>query len=167
MKQKIDFEIREAVEVDIPVIMDLARQLGEYERSPDSFVAKPQDYKEWGWGKDSIFKVILAENKGKEGPRHVGLALYYFTFSTWTGKPTLWLEDLFVPEELRGNGIGSALLRRLAKIAIDKKCGRMEWTVLDWNEPSRKFYYSLGAKSMDEWTTFRLTPKELKELTKD
>jgi GNAT superfamily N-acetyltransferase len=167
MKQKIAFKIREANETDIPIIMDLAHQLAIYERSPDSFVATPEDYRKWGWGKDSIFKVLLAENTGREGPRHVGLALYYFTFSTWTGLPTLWLEDLFVPEELRGSGIGSALLKRLAKIALDKGCGRMEWTVLDWNEPSRKFYYSLGAKSMDEWTTFRLTPKELRELAKD
>jgi GNAT superfamily N-acetyltransferase len=164
MKQKIDFEIREAVEADIPVVMNLAQQLAVYERSPDSFVATPENYRRWGWGKDAIFGVLLAENKSREGPKQLGLALYYFTFSTWTGRPTLWLEDLFVPEELRGNGIGSALLRRLAKIALDKGCGRMEWTVLDWNEPSRKFYYSLGAKSMDEWTTFRLTPKKLREL---
>ena len=167
MKQKIAYEIREAVEDDIPVVMDLARQLAVYERSPDSFVATSEDYRKWGWGKDAIFKVLLAENKGREGLRYVGLALYYFTFSTWTGRPTLWLEDLFVPEEVRGSGIGSALLRRLAKIALDKGCGRMEWTVLDWNEPSRKFYYSLGAKSMDEWTTFRFTPKELLELAED
>ena len=165
--KNIVFEIRDAVETDIPVIMDLAQQLANYERSPDSFVASPDDYRKWGWGKDSIFKVLLAENTDKEGPRYVGLALYYFTFSTWTGRPTLWLEDLFVPEELRGNGVGSALLRRLAKIAIEKGCGRMEWTVLDWNEPSREFYYSLGAKSMDEWTTFRLTPKELRELANE
>jgi GNAT superfamily N-acetyltransferase len=167
MKEKIDFEIREAVEADIPVVMNLVHQLAVYERSPDSFVATPEDYRRWGWGKDAIFSVLLAENKGREGVRQLGLALYYFTFSTWTGRPTLWLEDLFVPEELRGNGIGSALLRRLAKIALDKGCGRMEWTVLDWNEPSRKFYYSLGAKSMDEWTTFRLTPKELRELVRN
>jgi GNAT superfamily N-acetyltransferase len=167
MKQKIAFKIREANETDTPVIMDLVQKLAVYERSPDSFVASPEDYRKWGWGKDSIFKVLLAENKGREGPRYVGLALYYYTFSTWTGRPTLWLEDLFVPEDLRGNGIGSALLKRLAKIALEKECGRMEWTVLDWNEPSRKFYYSLGAKSMDDWTTFRLTPKELYELAKD
>ena len=164
--KKIDFEIRDAIEADITIIMDLAQRLAVYERAPDSFVATLKDYQKWGWGKDSIFRVLLAENKDKEGPIHVGLALYYFTFSTWTGKPTLWLEDLFVPEELRGNGIGSALLRRLAKIALDKGCGRMEWTVLDWNEPSRKFHYFLGAKLMDGWTTFRLTPKELKELVK-
>ena len=167
MKQRVVFKIREATKNDIPIIMELAKQLATYERSPESFVASPDDYDKWGWGPESIFKVLLAENTRKEGPRYVGFALYYFTFSTWTGRPTLWLEDIFVPEELRGNGIGSMLLRRLAKIALDKGCARMEWTVLDWNEPSRKFYYSLGAKSMDEWTTFRLTPTELKKLANE
>ena len=167
MKQKVAFKIREATKTDIPVIMNLAKQLAIYERSPESFVAKSDDYERWGWGPESIFKVLLAENTENESPKFVGFALYYFTFSTWTGRPTLWLEDLFVPETLRGSGIGSMLLRRLAKIALDKDCARMEWTVLDWNELSRKFYYSLGAKSMDEWTTFRLTPTELKKLAKE
>jgi GNAT superfamily N-acetyltransferase len=167
MKQKIAFKIRETNEDDIPVIMDLAKQLAIYERSPDSFVATPEDYKRWGWGKESIFRALLAENTSSQGPRYVDFALYYFTFSTWTGHPTLWLEDIFVPVELRGNGIGSVLLKQLAKIALEKKCERMEWTVLDWNKPSHKFYYALGAKSMDEWTTFRLTSKELQELVKE
>jgi GNAT superfamily N-acetyltransferase len=167
MKKGVAFKIRDATKADIPAIMDLAKKLAIYERSPESFVATPEDYERWGWGPDAIFRALLAENTGKEGPRYVGLALYYFTFSTWTGRPTLWLEDVFVPEELRGNGIGSALLGRLANIALEKGCGRMEWTVLDWNEPSRRFYYALGAKSMDEWTTFRLTPKELCEIAKD
>jgi len=167
MRQGITFKIREATKTDIPVIMNLAKQLAIYERSPESFVATSDDYERWGWGPESVFKVLLAENTGKEGSMCVGFALYYFTFSTWIGRPTLWLEDIFVPEELRGNGIGSMLLGRLAKIALDKGCARMEWTVLDWNEPSREFYYGLGAKSMDEWTTFRLTPDELRKLAKD
>ncbi len=108
--------------------------------------------------------MLLAQNTGNEEPKYVGFALYYYTFSTWTGHPTLWLEDIFVPEELRGSGVGTALLKRLAKIALNKGCGRMEWTVLDWNEPSRKFYFSIGAKAMDDWTTFRMTPKELEKL---
>ena len=166
MKQRVAFKIREATKADIPMIMDLAKQLAIYERSPESFVAKPEDFERWGWGSDSIFKVLIAENTGKTGPMYVGFALYYYTFSTWTGCPTLWLEDVFVPEELRGSGIGSALLSRLAKIALDKGCARMEWAVIDWNEPSRKFYFTLGAKAMDEWTTFRLTPKELEKLAK-
>ena len=166
MKQKIAFKIREAIKKDIPVIMDLAKQLAIYEKSPESFVATRDDYEKWGWGPDAIFKVLLAENTRAEGPKYVGFALYYFTFSTWTGRPTLWLEDVFVPEELRGSGVGSALLGRLAKIALDKGCGRMEWTCLDWNEPSRQFYFRLGATAQNEWTTFRLTPRELEKLAK-
>jgi GNAT superfamily N-acetyltransferase len=166
MKQRVTFKIREATRGDIPVIMDLAKQLAIYEKSPESFVATRGDYEKWGWGPDAIFRVLLAENTGNEEPRYVGFALYYFTFSTWTGRPTLWLEDVFVPEELRGSGIGSSLLGRLAGIALDKGYARMEWTVIDWNEPSRKFYFNLGAKTMDEWTTFRLTPKELEGLAK-
>lgn len=161
---KISLKIREAKEGDIPVIMNLAKQLAIYERSPESFVATAEDYRKWGWGPESVFKAFLAENTGNQGPKYVGLALYYYTFSTWTGRPTLWLEDIFVPEELRGNGIGTALLKKLAQIALEKGCARMEWTVLDWNEPSRKFYYNIGAKSNDEWTTFRLTPSEIRKL---
>jgi GNAT superfamily N-acetyltransferase len=163
---KVSFRIREATKKDIPTIMDLARQLAVYEKSPESFVATKGDYEKWGWGPDSIFKVLLAENTGEDEPRFVGLALYYFTFSTWTGRPTLWLEDVFVPEDLRGSGIGSALLGRLAKIALEKGCARMEWTCLDWNEPSRQFYFRLGAQAMEGWTTFRLTPAELEKMAK-
>jgi len=167
MKPKLAFKIREAKRADIPVIMNLAKQLAIYEKSPESFVATAKDYERWGWGPDAIFKVLIAENTSDSDSRYVGFALYYFTYSTWTGRPTLWLEDVFVPEELRGNGIGSALLNKLAVIALEKGCSRMEWMVLDWNEPSRKFYYGLGAKSMDEWTTFRLTQTELRKLAGD
>jgi len=163
---KVSFKIREATKKDIPVIMDLVKQLAVYEKSPESFVGTHDDFEEWGWGPDSIFKVLLAENTGSEDPEFVWMALYYFTFSTWTGRPTLWLEDVFVPEKLRGSGVGSALLGRLAKIAIEKRCARMEWTCLDWNEPSRQFYFRLGAQAMDGWTTFRLTPKELEKMAK-
>ena len=163
---KVSFRIREATKKDIPTIMDLARQLAVYEKSPESFVGTRDDFEKWGWGPDSIFKVLLAENTGKEGPEYIGFALYYFTFSTWTGRPTLWLEDVFVPEDLRGSGVGSALLGRLAKIALEKGCARMEWTCLDWNEPSRQFYFRLGANAMDGWTTFRLTQAELKKMAK-
>jgi GNAT superfamily N-acetyltransferase len=163
---KVSFRIREATKKDITAIMDLARQLAVYEKSPESFVATPEDYRKWGWGPEPIFKSLLAENTGEEGPRYIGFALYYFTFSTWTGRPSLWLEDIFVPEELRGSGVGSALLGSLAKIALKKGCGRMEWTCLDWNEPSRQFYFKLGAQAMEEWTTFRLTPRELEKLAR-
>lgn len=92
------------------------------------------------------------------------MVLYYYTYSTFTGRPTLWLEDAYVLEEYRGHGIGTSMLVELARIALEKGCGRMEWTVLDWNEPSIEFYKALGAFPMDEWTTFRMLPPEIKKL---
>jgi len=163
-KQKLRYRIREACEEDIPVVMDLVKKLAVYEKLADTFTATEELYRKYGWGKDPIFKVLLVENESQEGPRYLGVALYYFTFSTFTGKPTLWLEDIFVPEETRGQGVGRALLRRLAEIAVEKRCGRMEWVVIDWNEPSRQFYFGLGAKAMDQWTIFRLIPDAFKKL---
>jgi RimJ/RimL family protein N-acetyltransferase len=162
-KQELKWIIREAEEKDIPAIIDLCRQLSVYEKL--EFKGTPELYRRYGFGEDKIFDCLLVENTGEVGPAYLGLALYYYTFSTFEGKPTLWLEDLYVPEEYRGNGIGTALLRHLCSIAVEKDCGRFEWTVLDWNEPSRQFYYSLGAVSMDEWTTFRMTPEAFKKLT--
>jgi len=164
MKPSVKFSIREAREEDIPAVIELAHGLAVYEKLTDIFAATPELYRKYGWGPDAIFKALLAENTGKKGPRNVGLALYYYTYSSFTGRPTLWLEDIYVPEELRGQGIGTALLKRLAEIALDKECTRMEWTVLDWNESSRQFYFSLGAKAMEEWTTFRLLPADIKKL---
>src|SRR4030042_5438942 len=103
MRQIIIYKIREATKMDVPVIMSLAKRLAIYERSPESFVATSDDYEKWGWGPESIFKVLIAENTGKEGSMCVGFALYYFTFSTWIGRPTLWLGDIFVPAETPGN----------------------------------------------------------------
>jgi GNAT superfamily N-acetyltransferase len=163
-KQKPKYRIREACEGDIPIVMDLVKRLAVYEKLADSFTATEELYRRYGWGRDAIFKALIAENESKEEPRYLGFALYYFTFSTFTGKPTLWLEDIYVPEELRGQGVGRAFFRRLAQIAMEKDCGRMEWAVLDWNEPSRRFYLSLGAKALDQWTIFRLTPDAFKRL---
>jgi len=158
----LKFKIRKAVEKDIPAILDLCHQLSVYEKL--NFKGTPELYKRYGFGEDKIFDCLLVENMDAVGPAYLGIALYYYTFSTFESKPTLWLEDLFVPEELRGNGIGTALLKRLCQIAMEKDCGRVEWTVLDWNDPSRQFYYRLGAVSMDEWTTFRMTPDVFKRL---
>jgi GNAT superfamily N-acetyltransferase len=108
-----------------------------------------------GFGPRPIFEAILAERDG----RVVGSALYFFTFSTFTARPTLYLEDLFVRPEERGRGIGRKLLVALAWIAVERECGRMEWSVLDWNTPARDFYFKLGAVAMDEWTVFRMTPE--------
>jgi RimJ/RimL family protein N-acetyltransferase len=162
---KIDglkWKIRETTEKDILIIMDLCYQLSVYEKL--EFKGTKELYKKYGFSKDKIFECLLAENTGEIGPEYLGIALYYYTFSTFESKPTLWLEDIFVPEEYRGNGIGTELLKRLCQIAVEKDCGRVEWTVLDWNEPSRQFYYSLGAISMDGWTTFRMMPDTFKKL---
>ncbi len=158
----LKWRIREATEEDIPVILDLLEQLAIYEKL--EFKGTPESYRRYGFGEEKIFDCLLVENTGEVGPPYLGIALYYYTFSTFEAKPTLWLEDIFVPEEYRGNGIGTALLKRLCRIAVEKDCGRVEWTVLDWNEPSRQFYFSLGAKAMDEWTTFRMTPEAFRKL---
>lgn len=160
--ENINWKIRETTEKDIPTILDLCYQLSVYEKL--EFKGTKELYKKYGFTKDKIFDCLLVENTGTTGPDYLGIALYYFTFSTFQSKPTLWLEDLFVPEEYRGNGIGTALLKELCKVAVKKDCKRFEWTVLDWNEPSRQFYYRLGAKSMDEWTTFRMMPDAFKKL---
>jgi N-acetylglutamate synthase-like GNAT family acetyltransferase len=154
--------IREATEEDIPIIIDLCYQLSVYEKL--DFKGTEERYRKYGFSKDKIWDCLLVENIGEIGPDYLGVALYYYTFSTFEAKPTLWLEDIFVPEDYRGNGIGTMLLKRLCKIAVEKDCGRVEWTVLDWNEPSRQFYFGLGAVAMDEWTTFRMLPEAFEKL---
>ena len=158
------YEIREALENDIPILADLIKQLAIYEKMLDECIATEELYRKYGFGKEAIFNALLVENTSGEGPQHLGMALYYYTYSTFTGKPTLYLEDLFVLEDYRKRGIGTSLLKRLAEIALDKGCGRMEWSCLDWNEPSIKYYLSIGAKPMEEWTVYRLTPLELRKL---
>ena len=158
----LKWEIRDTTEEDIPVIMDLCYQLSVYEKL--EFKGTEEKYRKYGFSEDKIYDCLLVENKGDIGPEYLGVALFYYTFSTFEAKPTLWLEDIFVPEEYRGNGIGTALLKQLCQIAVEKDCGRVEWTVIDWNEPSRQFYFALGAKAMDEWTTFRMMPEAFKKL---
>ncbi len=161
---RFTYEIREALENDIPILADLIKQLAIYEKMLDECIATEELYRKYGFGKEAIFNALLVENTSGEGPQHLGMALYYYTYSTFTGKPTLYLEDLFVLEDYRKRGIGTSLLKRLAEIALNKGCGRMEWSCLDWNEPSIKYYLSIGAKPMDEWTVYRLTPLELRKL---
>lgn len=158
----LKWEIRDTTEEDIPVIMDLCYQLSVYEKL--EFKGTEELYRKYGFSEDKIYDCMLVENKGDIGPEYLAVALFYYTFSTFEAKPTLWLEDIFVPEDYRGNGIGTALLKKLCQIAVEKDCGRVEWTVIDWNEPSRQFYFSLGAKAMDEWTTFRMMPEAFKKL---
>jgi GNAT superfamily N-acetyltransferase len=148
-----DFNIRPARVEDVPVILQLIRDLATYERAPKEVVATEQLLVDVVFGEKPVAEVLLAFEE--ESP--VGFAVYFYNFSTWLGRPGLYLEDLFVKPEKRGKGYGRALLVELAKIACDRGCGRMEWAVLDWNEPAIKFYRGLGAKPMDEWTVFRLT----------
>jgi len=148
-----DCEIRTTTEADVPVILSLIRELAEYERAPDAVVATETGLREVLFGPKRSAEVLLALEKG--GP--VGFAVYFYNFSTWLGRPGLYLEDLFVRPTVRGKGYGRALLERLAQIAQERGCGRMEWAVLDWNDPAIQFYRKLGAEPMNEWTVFRLT----------
>jgi GNAT superfamily N-acetyltransferase len=163
MKQHPDFEIRPADVDDVPIIFELIRDLAAYERAPDEVVATEEQLIEVLFGERPVAEVLL----GFEGNSPVGFAVYFYNFSTWLGRPGLYLEDLFVKPEKRGKGYGRALLVELAKIARDRGCGRMEWAVLDWNEPAINFYRALGAKPMHEWTVFRLTRQEIANLAND
>jgi GNAT superfamily N-acetyltransferase len=153
MSIQSDFEIRRAFIEDVPVILELIRELATYERAPNEVTATEEQLVDVLFGERPAAEVLLAF----EGKSPVGFAVFFHNFSTWLGQPGLYLEDLFVKPEKRGKGYGRALLVDLAKIARDRGCGRMEWAVLDWNEPAIKFYRALGAKPMEEWTVFRLT----------
>ena len=154
------FEVRTTTEADVPVILQLIRDLATYERAPDAVVATETGLREVLFGPTRSAEVLLALEKAEA----VGFAVYFSNFSTWLGRPGLYLEDLFVRPEKRGKGYGRALLIRLAQIAQERRCGRMEWAVLDWNEPAIQFYRKLGATPMDEWTVFRLTEEEIAKL---
>jgi len=147
------FEIRTTTEADVPVILSLIRELAEYEREPNAVVATEAGLREVLFGAERAAEVLLALDNAQP----VGFAVYFYNFSTWLGRPGLYLEDLFVRPAVRGKGFGRALLERLAQIAKERGCGRMEWAVLDWNEPAIQFYRKLGAEPMNEWTVFRLT----------
>jgi len=138
---------------DVPVILELIRELATYERAPNEVVAREKQLVEVLFGERPTAEVLLAFER--KSP--VGFAVFFHNFSTWLGRPGLYLEDLFIKPEKRGKGYGRALLVDLAKIALDRGCGRMEWAVLNWNEPAIKFYRTLGAMPLDEWTVYRLT----------
>jgi GNAT superfamily N-acetyltransferase len=144
----------------VPVILSLIRELAEYERAPDAVVATEGGLREVLFGPKQSAEVLLALENGEA----VGFAVYFFNFSTWLGRPGLYLEDLFVRPALRGKGYGRALLERLARVAQERGCGRMEWAVLDWNDPAIQFYKKLGAEPMEEWTVFRLTREGIARL---
>jgi len=153
MKIQTDFAIRSARVEDVPVILQLIRDLATYERAPNDVTATAEQLVEILFSEKPVAEVLLAFEQ--DAP--IGFAVFFHNFSTWLGRPGLYLEDLFVKPEKRGKGYGHALLVELAKIARDRDCGRMEWAVLDWNDPAIQFYRKLGAKPMEEWTVFRLT----------
>ena len=152
--------LRPAVRSDVTVILSLIRALAGYEREPQAVVATEEDLLRDGFGAAPRFRVLLCEVDGAVA----GFALYFFTWSTWQGRPTLFLEDLFVRPELRGQGAGLSLMRRLAKIAVEEGCTRFHWQVLDWNAPSIAFYEGLGAKILKEWQAVRLDGVALQRL---
>ncbi len=160
MQSEASFSIRPAIPGDIPVILELIRDLAEYERAPNDVLATEAGLQEVLFGSKPAAEVLIA----REGDQAVGFAVYFFNFSTWLGRAGLYLEDLFVRPEKRGFGYGRALLVQLARIAKERGCGRMEWAVLDWNEPAIGFYKKLGAVPMHEWTVFRLTQTEIAQL---
>ena len=154
------FQIRPAQVEDVPLILQLIRDLATYERAPNDVTATEEQLVDVLFGPKPSAEVLLAF----EDKTPVGFAVFFHNFSTWLGRPGLYLEDLFVKPEQRGKGYGRALLVDLARIARDRGCGRMEWAVLDWNDPAIQFYHKLGAKPMDEWTVFRLTQADIAKL---
>ncbi|HWA65711.1 MAG TPA: GNAT family N-acetyltransferase [Mycobacteriales bacterium] len=145
--------IRPAREADVPVVVSLVRELAEYEREPDAAEATEADLRAALFGPAPAAFCHVAELDGEV----VGFALWFLNFSTWKGRHGIYLEDLFVRPSARGSGLGKALLTTLVDIAKGRGYGRVEWSVLDWNEPAQGFYRSLGATPMDEWTTWRIS----------
>ena len=156
-QEKVNVEIKPAREEDVPVILAFIKELAEYERLSHTVVAT----------EDILRQFLFEENRGAEvvigyyEEKPVGFALFFHNFSTFLGRPGLYLEDLYVKPESRGKGIGRMMLGYLAKLAKERDCGRLEWSVLNWNEPAIKFYKSLGAVSLDDWTIFRVSGEAL------
>ena len=155
--------IRRAGPTDVPVILSLIHELAAYERAPDEVRATEQQLHDALFGPDAVAACLLAED-GQEVAGVVGFALWFRTFSTWNGTASIYLEDLFVKPDARGGGHGRALLTELAAIAVERGYGRVEWSVLNWNEPAHGFYRRLGAAPQDEWTVWRLTGSALDAL---
>jgi GNAT superfamily N-acetyltransferase len=149
-----------ATPADIPAILDFIRKLAEYEHLSHTVAATEADLRQHLFGPSAAAEVVLAKIDGNS----IGFALYFTTFSTFVGRPGIWLEDLFVLPEFRHRGIGQALLRAVASTAVKRNCGRLEWSVLDWNEPAIQLYRKLGAVPMSDWTTQRLTGEALLRL---
>jgi len=154
--------LRWATREDVPTILRFIRELATYEREPDSVVATEEDLLRDGFGERPFFHTILAEWNGEPA----GFAFYFFQYSTWTGSPVLYLEDLFVMPGHRKRGIGKELMRALAEEAVRANCKRFQWAVLDWNEHAIRFYESLGARVLGDWRTVRVDGDALVALAK-
>jgi GNAT superfamily N-acetyltransferase len=152
--------IRPAVAEDVPQILEFIRALAEYEREPDAVTATEADLLRDGFGPNPYYWCLIAE----EGGVPAGFALCFFSYSTWLGRPGVYLEDLFVLPKFRGLGIGKALLKRVAEIAVEKDCPRLGWEVLDWNSPAIEFYRAMGAEFLDNWRNVRVSGEALKSL---
>jgi GNAT superfamily N-acetyltransferase len=155
-------DIRAATAADVPHILGFIRELAEYEKLSHEVVATEELLREHLFGPRPMAEALIARLEEKP----VGFALFFHNFSTFLAKPGIYLEDLFVQPAVRGKGVGTALLREVAKLAMTRKCGRLEWSVLDWNEPSIKFYKNLGAVPMSDWTIYRVTGTALTELAR-
>ncbi len=155
------FTIRQAKEADTELIFSLIRKLAVYEKMEDAVITSVEELREQLFVKENA-QVLIAEEAGTA----IGFALYFFNFSTFVGRAGLYLEDLYIEPEYRGKGYGKQLFVQLATLAKEKNCGRMEWSVLNWNTPAISFYKSLGAVPMDEWTVYRLDEKALQKLVK-
>lgn len=149
--------IRAATAADAPLLHELVTALAVYEREPQAVEASVEDLRASLFGDGATAHALVCEVRGEA----VGFAVYFFNYSTWLGRNGLYLEDLFVRPEHRGHGAGLALLRHLARLAVEQGCGRFEWSVLDWNQPAIEFYRAAGARAMDEWTIYRMQGQAL------
>lgn len=158
----MDLKFRKAVRKDIPLILSFIKDLAEYEQMLDQVLADELTLEQYLFGEKAYAEVVFAVCNGSE----TGFALFFHNFSTFLGRPGIYLEDLYVKEDYRGKGIGKKLLAHISSIAMERGCGRVEWWVLNWN-PARHFYKSLGAEAMDEWTVYRLSGKAMERLASE
>lgn len=157
----MQISFRYANDNDTTLILTFINELAKYEQMADEVIASEELLNEWLFKKEIAEVIFIMENK-----KEIGFALFFHNFSTFLGRGGIYLEDLYVKSEYRGKGYGKAIFKQIAKIAVERNCGRLEWCYLDWNKPSIDFYLSLGAKVVDEWTTYRISGDILNELGK-
>ncbi len=155
-----EVRVRAASEADVPLILSFIKELAEYERLSHEVVATEEALRRWLFGERPVAEVVI----GEDGDEPAGFALFFHSFSTFLGRPGIYLEDLFVRPEFRGRRVGRALLVHLARLARERGCGRLEWSVLDWNEPAIGFYEGIGASPVGGWTVYRVTGEALERL---